>query len=750
MEKQKEKILMVYPYTYPKIGGVEKFVYELSKQLLLTDKYSVAVATANTETNEYFVSDLHGIAVHHIPTKFKISNTPFGFSTYFWMKKVIKIVNPDIIHAHAPVPYFAEMAALSAKRTPFVMSYHAGSLHKGIWYVDVILWLHQKFVLPLLFKRANAITTVSELTRDEMFSETSYQNKVSIVPPGVHTTIEKANLDNLTKTVTYVGRIDKSSQWKGLDVLFKAFANITKEKKLTARLQIVGDGDALDSFKKMAIDLGISEIVDFKGVLQNKDLEQAYLTSDVLVLPSVSSAESFGMVLLEAMSYGIPVIGSKIGGIANLITDKQTGLLCEAGSVSDLASAMNEMLTNDNLRARCVENGLAAVKAYTWEIQTKKFILIYDQLLMSNKKIVHVVPAYPPSLGGMEQRVFELVNKLHNQNIPVEVFTSNLNTDLGDAVENGISVHRLRKLSFLQTPISFTLFFKLLFVKADIFHVHLAQPFFPVVASFVAVLRRKPYIIHIRAIVESSNFFGKIFIYLYKNIALRFVFKFASKVIVLTDSYTELLTTMYHIPNERIFVIPNATDFAAISQPKSLFDNTTVNLIAVGRVDHQKNYHFMFRVLAALKKVDLNFTLSVVGIGGQEEELRQYAKELGVEDMIIWKGRLHGSDLQSAYENADIFIHTALFEGFGTVLIEAMAKGLPICASRVIGVKDVVKNGYNGFLCDFDEQEFAANILKISTDKILYSEISKNNLQTVKQYKWENILRDTINVYNGI
>lgn len=364
-------------------------------------------------------------------------------------------------------------------------------------------------------------------------------------------------------------------------------------------------------------------------------------------------------------------------------------------------------------------------------------------------KIVHVVPAYPPSLGGMEQRVYELVNKLHAMQVAVEVFTSNLNTTLGTTCEEGIMVHRLRKIPFLQTPVSLTLFFRLLFVKVDIFHIHLAQPFFPIVGSIVSVLRRKPYIVHIRAIVESDNFFGKIFVYLYTKIALRFVLRHAHKIIALTHSYTDLLVEAYHIPPDRIVVIPNATEFTVVSVPKSP-PTHRVKLLAVGRVDRQKNYFFMFRCLSLLKKQGCNFSLSIVGNGRLENELRNYAKELGINEEIIWRGRLQGQQLEDAYADADVFIHTAFFEGFATVLIEAMSKGLPICAASVMGVKDVVMHDFNGLLSVFNEEVFVSNLQRIITDKTLYRTFSEHNLHTVPMYKWSNILMATIGVYHSV
>lgn len=744
------KVLLVSPYLYPKIGGVERYVYELAKQLHDNRSYLVTIVTTNPEGNTYRTAELDGIIVHYLPTRFRLSNTPLGFATYFAMKQVIKAVDPDIIHAHAPVPFFAELAAWHAGRRKFVLTYHAGSLKKGSWPIDIVLSLYERLVLPRLFRRADAITTVSPTTLTEMFSAPESAVKASVIPPGVHLPVDGVLADKDSNTITYVGRIDLSSRWKGLDTLLSAFAKAVKTKP-ELKLQIVGSGDAVSRYEVMARDLGISQNTVFAGSLSGAELVAAYRRSGVVVLPSLSSAESFGLVLLEAMAYGVPVIGSRIGGIVNLISDKENGLLVEAGNTDALAEAITTIFTDIPLRHLCINGALLKVQNYTWEMQTKKFTVVYQDLLKRYpKKILQVVPAYPPSLGGMEERVKELVYRLKTLRVPLEVITSSMGATPGDVVEDGIRIRRIKKLSFITTPISFRLPFVLSRARADIFHIHVAQPFYPIVAAIVAKIRRKPYILHIRAIVESQNFFGKVFIYVYKKIPLRIILRFASKCIIMTDTYRDILVREYGVRREVIVTIPNATGFVVREEPRTVPPTgQVIQLVAVGRVDKQKNYHFMLRTLKVLKKQG-SFHLTIVGSGAQEAELKGYAHELGVSDMITWSGRLEGSALEDAYAAADIFIHTAHFESFGTVFIEAMAKGLPICATRVLGAIDVVKDDYNGLLADFDETTFAGNVRKVAADVGLYHTVSANNLKTVQQYQWERIVATTVSLYDDM
>ena len=128
----------------------------------------------------------------------------------------------------------------------------------------------------------------------------------------------------------YVGRIERSSAWKGLDVLLGAFAQIARAVP-AARLELVGDGDAVDGLRRLAVGLGVQDRVDFRGALSGAELVAAYRRASVVALPSLTEAESFGMTLVEGMSCGRPVIGSRVGGIPGVVTDGHDGLLVPPG-----------------------------------------------------------------------------------------------------------------------------------------------------------------------------------------------------------------------------------------------------------------------------------------------------------------------------------------------------------------------------------------------------------------------------------
>jgi glycosyltransferase involved in cell wall biosynthesis len=174
-------------------------------------------------------------------------------------------------------------------------------------------------------------------------------------------------LENNLQSILYVGRIDRTSRWKGIEYLFNAFLLVIKEFP-TARLSVVGDGDDLDIQINTVKKLGIKDNIDFLGPLKGNDLTKIYQKSNLLVLPSTTESESFGMVLIEAMACSKPVVGSNVGGIPFVIDDNVTGLIVQPKNSVELAKAISNILKNPILGKVMGENGYRKVKEnFTWE-----------------------------------------------------------------------------------------------------------------------------------------------------------------------------------------------------------------------------------------------------------------------------------------------------------------------------------------------------------------------------------------------
>ena len=190
------------------------------------------------------------------------------------------------------------------------------------------------------------------------------------------------------KQILFVGRI----QWlKGIDLLLRAFAVLlagwTDGPK--PRLTVVGgrnpeddsDPEALETKRlgKLASELGVLDHVTFQGAVPQERLPFYYSAADVVVVPSLY--ESFGLVALEAMACGTPVVASRVGGLQWTVRDGQAGFLVRRRSPEQFAAAMGLILRDEELRAQMSEGAAAAARGFSWDSAAERTLALYHELL---------------------------------------------------------------------------------------------------------------------------------------------------------------------------------------------------------------------------------------------------------------------------------------------------------------------------------------------------------------------------------
>lgn len=336
------KVLVVLPYFYPKIGGVEMDTFSSAKGLQELG-HQVLVVTSNHVERKRLDEEVDGLRVIRLPISFKISNTPLNPRWYFQLKKIIRMEKPDVIEAHSPVPGMADMAFVARGNAKYVIKYHAGSMKKGRQPLDLLIGAYERVILKRLLQRSDEVMSVYPEFIHHLIGRSK---QVHYVPPGVDTELFKPDARAVkSNDILFVGRIDRSSTWKGIGTLIEAMPYLLGSRP-EIRLTVVGSGDGVDDFKRQVENLGLQKNVVFPGALYGSHLVEVYNSSRVLVLPSESDAESFGSVLIEAMACGIPVIGSNIGGIPNVIQNGANGYLVSPKNAKELAKIVDTVLTN--------------------------------------------------------------------------------------------------------------------------------------------------------------------------------------------------------------------------------------------------------------------------------------------------------------------------------------------------------------------------------------------------------------------
>jgi len=287
----------------------------------------------------------------------------------------------DIVHLHYPFFGTMEVVFLLKKifRKKFKLIIHYHMKVTGLpWYLE-FMRLPAKIIDKSLFKLADKITCASldyvENNNKKRFLEN--KNKFVEIPFGIDINDYKP-ADLKEKQILFVGGMDKAHYFKGIKILLKVFAQINTDYKLI----LVGSGELQEQYKKYAKDLNISDRVSFVGGVDNPTLIELYQKSAFLVLPSINNCEAFGLVLIEAMACGTPVIATNLAGVRKVFTDKKEGFYVEPNSINELKNKMDYLLKNDQERKIMEGNAreLAKLK-YNLQVNNDKLINAYRNIL---------------------------------------------------------------------------------------------------------------------------------------------------------------------------------------------------------------------------------------------------------------------------------------------------------------------------------------------------------------------------------
>ncbi len=297
-------------------------------------------------------------------------------------KKVAREIEPDIIHVHWPFPLgIPGLKAAEVANAKLILKFYSAEL--------VFLRKRAKFLTRLLKKpveRADLVLSISSYA-GELFNSLFPDKKVHVMP-AVYAASEPSEIPEFVKKadpleILFVGRFVER---KGLDVLISAFDRVRKQ--LDARLVIVGGGPLETELRKQVSMLGLDDIVEFAIKIPQDELDRRYNRASVFVLPAIydryGDTEGLGMVLIEALSKGTPVIGSRAGGIIDIVRDGETGLAVEPGDPEDLAEAIIKLLTNKELAEQLARKGADYVKEhFSRDGVTDRLVGFYRELMGS-------------------------------------------------------------------------------------------------------------------------------------------------------------------------------------------------------------------------------------------------------------------------------------------------------------------------------------------------------------------------------
>ena len=368
------KVCLVAPYFAPAIGGAETYTLQTCKRLRDIYGHNVIIVTTRRSHSSVLVEEREGFKTYTLPTDIKVSNTPVGLGWRRYLRKIFAIEQPDVINAHTPVPFLADIAERVRGHIPFVLTVHS-DIEKSTFLGKLMCAGYYRTLGNKTLEQSNGVISTSEYYVTSSHRLSAQRSKLTIATCGVDVDLfhpqsydDPLSLKSLEsrRIVLFVGSMDASSAHKGIDILIHSIVQLRKKYE-NILLIAVGKGDAIPKYKKFANNLGLDDHILFPGPKVGCDLADFYRLADVCVLPSTNRSEGLGLVLIEASACQTPIIGTRVGGIPFAVKDNKTGLLVEPGDINALAGAIDRILADTELATSLGANGRRYVKEhFSW------------------------------------------------------------------------------------------------------------------------------------------------------------------------------------------------------------------------------------------------------------------------------------------------------------------------------------------------------------------------------------------------
>ncbi len=381
-DQTKPKIAQVVCVLPPSAGGIGVVAHSYSDQLT---KRGYSVTTFVPCEKKYLENKSYKVEVLRPLMK-------IGFGAIL-PQLLWKLRGFDIVHLHYPffgtALFVACAKRLRSKKQKLVISYHMDINLSG-WrkFFEILV---NKYVINFILNSADKIIVSSEdYVENSIIQNYYFQNikKFIEIPFGVPrhflpkekstTLMQKYNIKPQDRVILFVGGLGPSHYFKGINYLIKSFKFIKSEN---VKALIVGDGGLKSDYIKLSKSLDLENKIIFSGYIKDEEKVDHFNLADIFILPSVNSSESFGIVLLEAMACGKPIIASNLKGVRSVVETGINGLLVEPKNSRDIANKIDVLLSKPEklllFGKSCIES---VENKYRWSIITDKLERLYNNL----------------------------------------------------------------------------------------------------------------------------------------------------------------------------------------------------------------------------------------------------------------------------------------------------------------------------------------------------------------------------------
>jgi phosphatidylinositol alpha-mannosyltransferase len=370
------RVGIVCPYTWDVPGGVQFHIRDLQRALTEEGHHVSVLAPAESDDDlqDYVTSTGKPIAVRYNGSVARIS---LGMRSTRRVREWIRNGDFDVIHVHEPMAPGISWIAVLAAQGPIVATWHSSMVKSRALSAGYA-------IAQTIMEKVRGRIAVSELARRTLVDHLG--GDAVLIPNGV----ECANFADASPlpgwpaeggTLFFLGRAAEPR--KGLAILLRALPQIVAEHP-GIQVLLAGPADAPSIKKELPAD--IADRLHFLGLVSEEDKIRAFHSADIYVAPN-TGGESFGIVLLEAMASGTPVLASDLEAFSRVLDDGTAGAQFENGNSDDLARVANRMLSDSDFRQSLAEKGLERAWLYDWGRVTKEIVDVYHSVRVPGDKV---------------------------------------------------------------------------------------------------------------------------------------------------------------------------------------------------------------------------------------------------------------------------------------------------------------------------------------------------------------------------
>ena len=372
------KIALVTPYDWATPGGVNLHIAPLAERLKAAGNDVRIVAPSSRPERDQACVTITGESAFGLPATGSVANVCLSYDLGPRVKRLCERERFDIVHVHEPFMPLLPIQFLRYSNATNVATFHAA--REG----GSRLYAYSKHIIRPWWGRIDGRIAVSGAALRLIGKH--FAGRYRIIPNGV----DCSNFANGSpipdfadgkRNILFLGRLEKR---KGLPFLLEAFARVKRDFPDT-RLVVVGGDGGLRSVCELYVERNRLADVVFTGYVPDEAKPRYFRTADIYCAPN-TGGESMGMVLLEALSAGAPIVASRIEGFSEVLTDGREGLMVPPRDSEALAAALKRLLSDESLRKKIGQQAQKTAKRYDWGSVSSRILDYYSGCIAARRQ----------------------------------------------------------------------------------------------------------------------------------------------------------------------------------------------------------------------------------------------------------------------------------------------------------------------------------------------------------------------------